>query len=264
MENEDFVSDIFLELASETRCQILSMLAEKPFRSTEISKKIGTSIQETHRNTARMTDAGLIVKDSSGFFNLTNYGRVITKQIPYFEFFRLNKKFFEDHTVGKIPDKFIQRIGSLKNCQIISSVTVVLERLKKLEFSAEKELKIMVNQAWEDEGKALIACNEKGVKVRAILGKNTIFSKELIDSADENKKNLDEKLIEQRMIESVPISIYISHNDVGVIFPNLKGEVDMNTLLLSEDPDFRGWCEDVFEYYWSQGGRFKYEKTRII
>jgi len=262
MENEDFVSDIFLELASETRCQILSMLAEKPYRSTEISKKIGTSIQETHRNTARMTDAGLIVKDSSGFFNLTNYGRVITKQIPYFEFFRLNKKFFEDHTVGKIPDNFIQRIGSLKNCKIISSVTVVLERLKKIESSAQKELKLMVNQAWEEEGKALIACNEKGVRARVIVGKDTIFPKELINSVDEKK--LDEKLIEHRMIESVPISLYISHNEAGVIFPNLKGEVDMNTLLQSEDSEFRSWCEDVFEYYWSQGGRVNYEKTRII
>lgn len=263
-EDESSVSDIFLELASETRCEILSLLAEKHHRSTEISKKIDASIQETHRNTARMTDAGLIVKDSDGFFNLTNYGRVVTKQIPYFEFFRLNKKFFEDHTVGKIPEKFIQRIGSLKNCQKISSVTVVLEHLKKIESSAQKELKLMVNQAWEEEGKALIACNKKGVKVRVILGKDTIFPKEIIESAKKTNKNLDGKLSEQRMIESVPISLYISHNMAGIIFPNLKGEVDMNTLLQSEDPEFRNWCEDVFEYYWSQSGRFNLEKTRIL
>jgi predicted transcriptional regulator len=141
-------------------------------------------------------------------------------------------------------------------------VTVVLEKLKKLEFSAEKELKIMVNQAWKEEGKALIACNEKGVKVRTILGKNTIVPKEIIDSGKNMKP--DEKLIEERLIESVPISIYISHKEAGIIFPNLKEEVDMNTLHQSEDPDFRNWCEDVFEYYWSQGGRLNFKKTKII
>jgi len=86
----------------------------------------------------------------------------------------------------------------------------------------------------------------------------------LIDSGRESVKKVDEKLIEHRMIESVPISIYISHTETGIIFPNLKGEVDMNTLLQSEDPEFRNWCEDVFEYYWSQGGRVNYEKTKII
>ncbi|MGI9565395.1 MAG: winged helix-turn-helix domain-containing protein, partial [Nitrosopumilus sp.] len=152
-ENEIPVSDIFIELASDTRCQMLLMLAEKPHRSTEISKKINMSIQETHRNTSRMTEAGLLIKDSDGFFNLTNYGKVIINQISYFEFFRENKTFFEEHTVGKIPKKFIQRIGSLKNCEMISNVTIVLERLKKIESSTQKELRIMVNQAWDEEGK---------------------------------------------------------------------------------------------------------------
>ena len=132
------ISDIFLELASETRCQILSILSTKPHRSTDISKKINTSIQETHRNTARMIEAGLLVKDSDGLFNLTEYGKIITNQISYFEFLRNNKTFFEEHIVGKIPQKFIQRIGSLKNCQIVSSVTKVLERLKKIRISFRK------------------------------------------------------------------------------------------------------------------------------
>ncbi|WP_316505738.1 hypothetical protein [Nitrosopumilus sp.] len=263
-EDETPVSDIFLELASETRCEILEILSEKRHRSTEISKKIGASIQETHRNTARMTETGLLVKDSDGFFNLTDYGRIITSQISYFEFFRQNRKFFEEHTVGKIPQKFIQRIGSLKNCQIISNVTIVLERLKKLESSAQKELKIMVNQAWNEEGKAIVACVKNGVKVRGILGKDTIFPKELIESAEKNISKLDPNMIEQRIIESVPISVYISHKEAGVIFPNLKGEVDMNVLIVSEDPEFRLWCEDIFEEYWSQGGRFRYDKTHII
>ena len=264
MNNENSVADIFIELASETRCQILSILAEKPHRSTEISKKIDMSVQETHRNTTRMTDAGLLVKDSDGFFNLTNYGRVVTNQISYFEFFRKNKTFFDEHMVGKIPQKFIQRIGSLKNCQIISNVTIVLERLKKLESSTQKELKIMVNQAWDEEGKIVTACVQNGVKVRGIMGKDTIFPKELIEFAEKSISELDPNMVEHRIIESVPISVYISDKEAGIFFPNLKGKVDMNALLVSEDIEFRLWCEDIFEEYWLQGGRYSLDKTNII
>ena len=264
MDKEISVADIFIELASETRCQILSILAEKPHRSTEISKKIGMSVQETHRNTARMTDAGLLVKDSDGFFNLTNYGRVVTNQISYFEFFRENKAFFEEHTVGNIPQKFIQRIGSLKNCEIISNVTLVLEKLKKLESLSEKELKIMINQAWAEEGTAITACAKRDVKVKVILGKDTIFPKELIESTSEEAKKMEGDMIEHRMIESVPISVYISHKEVGIMFPNLKGQVDMNTLLLSDDLEFRDWCGDIFDEYWSQGNACNINKIKTI
>jgi len=103
--SEDDVSEIFLELANETRCDILLLLMNNPHRPTEISKKLDITIQETHRNTSRMTEADLISKDSNGFFNLTDYGKIISEQISYFIFFNLNKKFFKNHTVGKIPSK---------------------------------------------------------------------------------------------------------------------------------------------------------------
>ncbi len=71
-------------------------------------------------------------------------------------------------------------------------------------------------------------------------------------------------MAEHRIIDSVPISVYISDKEAGIFFPNLKGEVDMNTLLVSEDSEFRLWCEDIFEEYWLQGSRYSIDKTNII
>jgi len=161
-------------------------------------------------------------------------------------------------------EKSLQRIGSLKNSDIILNVTIVLERLKKMESDTQNELKIMVNQAWAEEGNAIINCVKRGVHVKAIHGKNTIFPKEVIDPITKKIIKMDEKKIELKLIDIVPISIYITDKTSGVIFPNLNHEVDMNTILLSDDLEFRSWCEDVFDYYWAIGNRFNYEKTTII
>ena len=122
----------------------------------------------------------------------------------------------------------------------------------------------MVNQAWAEEGIAILDCAKKDVKVRVILGKDTVFPKELIESTSRDEIKEVGDLIEHRIIESVPISIYISDKETGVMFPNLKGEVDMNTILLSSDSEFRDWCEDIFKEYWSQGQIFNVDKIKTV
>ena len=63
------------------------------------------------------------------------------------------EKFFEEHTLGDIPEKFLQRIGALQSCELVISVAAVMERLKRLESDAKKQLRIMVSQAWAEEGR---------------------------------------------------------------------------------------------------------------
>ena len=80
-----------------------------------------------------------------------------TKHIPYFLVIKKHQELFEDHTLKYIPNKFVQRIGALQNCEVVENVTPVLERLKKLEYSAKQYLRIMVSQAWPEEGKYLLS-----------------------------------------------------------------------------------------------------------
>ncbi len=58
-----------MELAGESRYAILRMLEEQKQRSAQLAKELNLTIQETHRNTVRLADAGLIKKDSDGFFH---------------------------------------------------------------------------------------------------------------------------------------------------------------------------------------------------
>ena len=62
---------------------------------------------------------------------LTELGRLVVKQIPYFVALNKHRRFFEDHTLTTIPQKFVQRIGVLLSCEIIENVTPVLEKEQK-------------------------------------------------------------------------------------------------------------------------------------
>jgi len=60
-----------MELAGESRYAILLMLQQKKWRSAQLAKELDLTIQETHRNTVRLTDSGLI-KKRLGWIFFTN------------------------------------------------------------------------------------------------------------------------------------------------------------------------------------------------
>jgi predicted transcriptional regulator len=138
-------------------------------------------------------------------------------QIPYFDFLKSNKKYFEEHSLKKsnIPSKFLLRIGELQNCEVVESVTLVLQRLKKLEASANKTLKVLVSQAWPEEGLIFVEKARQGVKIMTIAGHNMIIPKSIVtDIGPTFDKLISEGMFEARMLEDARIALYISLNKV--------------------------------------------------
>src|SRR5436309_9619130 len=127
-------SELFMELASQSRFSILMRLRDKPSKLSTLARIHGTSVQDIFRNLNRLVKEGLVKKGSDGLFFLTEYGGMVLDQVPYFMFSKGHKKFFEEHSLEKstIPSKFLLRVGELEKCDIVESVTLVLQRLKKL------------------------------------------------------------------------------------------------------------------------------------
>ena len=86
----------------------------------------------------------------------------------------------------------------------------VFERLKKLECSTKQYLRIIVSQAWPEEKKILAERAMNDVEVCTIIGRNTVFPKEVIESVipplDELQKS---GKIKRKMLDTVNIAIYI-------------------------------------------------------
>jgi predicted transcriptional regulator len=263
------ISEIFTELASETRCAILTSLDKRPARVSSLARELEITVQDVFRNINRLSEAGFVRRGTdtsgSGAFQLTELGRLVVKQIPYFVVLNKYHKLFEDHTFTDIPKKFVQRIGVLQNCEVIENVTPVLEKLKKLESGAREYLKIMVSQAWPEEGRILTDRAMNNVDVWTIIGGNTVFPREVIENVRPNIIDMQRSgKIKGKMLEKVNIALYISDSQSAIMLPNMKGEVDMSVLLFSADSTFNEWCLDIFNHMWEQAGPEMIDKTRII
>jgi predicted transcriptional regulator len=271
LEDASIVSEIFTELASETRCSILISLDKRSAKLSSVARELDITAQDAFRNINRLLDAGLVRRGGGGgegdggSFQLTELGRLAIKQIPYFLVIKKHQELFEDHTLKYIPDKFAQRIGALENCEVVENVTPVLERLKKLEYSAKQYLRIMVSQAWPEEGKIFAERAMNDVDVWTIIGRNTVFPKEVIESVIPALDGLQKSgKIKGKMLDIVSIALYISDSQSAVMLPNMKGEVDMSMLLVATDPSFNEWCLDLFNYFWECAGPPSLDKAKIV
>jgi predicted transcriptional regulator len=61
---------------------------------------------------------------------------------------------------------------------------------------------------------------------------------------------LNKGSIERRMVDSVQVSVILNEKQAAILFPNQKGETDMNMIFYSSDHVFLEWCLDYFRYRW--------------
>lgn len=257
-------AELFLELASETRCAILASLASRPAKLSTLARALDVTVQEVHRNVNRMAEAGLVRK-GDGIFSLTEFGKVVVGQAPALVFMKSNARFFGEHTMAGMPDKFVHRIGVLQACELVSSMMPVMERLKKLEAGAEKSLRIMVSQAWVEEGKILTGKAAGGAEVLTIAGGNTVFPREVMELIMPSLDKLrGAEMIKSRMVDHVSIALYISDAQAAAMFPTAKGEPDMGSMFLGSDPAFIEWCNDLFDYTWAQARPLDMRKVKVV
>ena len=154
---------------------------------------------------------------------------------------------------------------ALNNCKTVSSTTAVFQSLKKMQSSATKSLKIIVSQAWPEEGEILIYRANEGVKIFALIGQNTIFPKNVVENIMPKINTLVSKGIMERMIGEVRVAAFIVDDLEGAItFPNTEDEVDMSTLFIVEDSNFCEWCSDYFDYVWRDSKPFDVKKVKVV
>jgi predicted transcriptional regulator len=261
-------SSLFMELASEARLSILLSLKRRPAKLSTLAREHDTTVQEVYRNLNRLMQEGLVEKGVDGLFHLTEFGLMVMDQLPYFIFLKNHRRFLEEHALLKsgLPNKFLRRIGDLEECKTVNSVTAVLQKLKKLESSADQSIKAMIAQALPEETSLVVERIQRGVDVSVITGQNTIVPKDFIkDFSPTLEKLFSEKVLKHRMVDRIPVSVHIPDNrQAAVMFPNKHGEIDMSTLFVSDDPKFCEWCSDLFEYYWQQSRPFSLKKTKVV
>ncbi len=260
---ENTASD-FLELASEQRLKILFKLLVKKSKMSETAKELGTTKQEAHRNFERLVDAGLIIKDKDGYYDLTVYGKTICSQVPSFVFLSQNRRYFENHDFGDIPMKFIQRIGGLTGSQHIKGFVRVIEQWKSIYKNAEKYIYEIFYEVPLDLLEPVVQQVRKGVSFHYIFAKDAIVPKgrkELLEKLG-FKKLIEKGYIERKMKDTVKVVIVLNEKEASVMFPTLDGDPDLREMFYSKDPLFHEWCLDYFRYSWYGSDIFQESKLK--
>lgn len=252
----------FLELASEQRLKIIFNLLEKKSKISNMAKDLHATVQEVHRNFERLSDAGLIVKDKDGYYDLTTYGKTMCTQVPSLLFLSKNRKYFETHDFGDIPMKFIQRIGALAGGQQIKGFVKVLEQWKSVYKNADEYIYEIFTEVPLDLIEPLLARVKHNVTLNYIFSDSVIVPKgrkEMLSKLG-MKDLIDKGLVERKMKENVKVVVVLNEKEACVLFPTLDGDADMREMFYSKETLFHEWCLDYFRYCWYNSGPFQESK----
>ena len=260
------IAENFLELSSEQRLKIIFSLLQKASNISSMAKELEATSPEVHRNFTRMLKAGLVEKDSDGNFHLSTFGKTVCAQIPSIVFVSENRKFFENHSFGNIPEKFIHRIGELSDGKQIKGFVKVLEKWKQIHDNAEKYIYNILSEVPYSKDIIDVVENKlkNKTKICSVFAQNAIISDErkTIFKIKEFDKYIKDGLLERRMIKNISVVTLLNEKEACIIFPKLNGEPDMSELFYSSDQQFHEWCLDYFDYCWKNSSSFQEDKLQ--
>jgi predicted transcriptional regulator len=261
-EPEKGAGSLFFELAGNLRLSMLSKFRERPYRLSHLATELNATMQETHRNITRLIEAGMVLKDSDGQHMLTPYGKIIVQIIPSLTFLFEQREYFIEHDTSDLPVEFVQRIGSLGKCEVVHGVLAIVQRWKNLYLESGSYIKEIMGQVPVDLIEVLSSRVDSGVKFYYIFGKDSVIPKgrsEILDKVGW-KEFISRGLVARRMLERVKFMVILNEKEACVLFPNLKGEPDLNTMFYSQDREFHSWCDDLFELQWKLASTFDESK----
>jgi predicted transcriptional regulator len=258
------VGSLFFELAGDLRLSMLTRLSHKSYRLSQLSSELDATMQEAHRNMTRLIDSALVAKDKEGELVLTAYGRMVVTMIPSYDFLYRNREFFLDHSLGDLPPKFIQRMGALQKCEMVHGVMAILQRWKNLYSESEKYIREIMAQVPLDLIETVAGRVEHGVKFSYIFASNAVVPKgrtQLLQKVGW-RNFISKGLVERRMLPDVRVMTIFNERQGCVLFPNMKGEPDLNVMFYGEDGELLEWCADLFNYQWEKAGPFDEGKLK--
>jgi predicted transcriptional regulator len=237
------LSGLLFELASEDRLQILLDILEKPQRLTQLSTRLGLTVQETSRHLARLSEAKLIVKDAEGMYNLVPYGKYVILQLSGLEFLSQHREYFATHNLSSLPSEFMARIGELKECSFTDDVMVAFSKAENLIAQAQEYIWIIGNQVLMSTLPYLEAAIKRGAQFRLIL------PEDLVPPPGFKPLPTIPNRIERRTLPKVDVIMALSEKEARIGFLATDGKLDPSAFE-SQDPHAHRYCKDLYLHYW--------------
>ena len=261
------IASVFLELSSEQRLKIILRLEQGKTKMSVLAKELDATVPEIHRNFTRLSKVGLIEKDIDGNYGLTIFGKTVFAQINSLMFVPNHKNYFKNHTFSSLPDKFIQRIGSLNESKLVNGYIKVMEQWNDIYKNSDGYLYNVLVEVPYDVNliKVLTDKLKNNVKIKSIFSESANVSNERKSVINQSlfKKFIMDESIKRKMNKKISIVIILNQKQAGICFPTTDDEIDMGKMLYGDSALFHEWCFDYFEYLWQNSTTFQENKLGI-
>ena len=241
------LQDLLFSLASDDRLALLDELSARRQRLTALSKVIGATVQECSRHVERLGAAGLVSRDSEGFYATTSLGRAVLKMLPAMRFLLSHRDYSLSHDPGFLPDQFVERLGELSAGRYVAHVSETLELIKKILSEAKEFVYLVADQPPIVSKVAGSSFTSKEIPVRLIGEK---VDKRVASDLKAVMPNSQVVLM-----KDVRVALAMNESQAGICLPDLKGRPDFSSGFEGRDPAFLIWCRDLFEHYWAESHR---------
>ena len=254
--------DLMFEVSNEDRVSILRELRKERSTYSDLSRKLDITTQEVSRHLSRLTENGLTTRRTDGLLELTPYGELVLRQLNAIEFTSKHREYFVSHVLSGLPDKFVSRMGELRECTLNLDVMVSIHRVQKILQEAEEYVWNLNLPYIASAFPYIKNIYERGIEGRFLHGEELQLPDEMsgererVFSDDEVRSLKAAGLYKERRVEAGLI-IYMSEKELALLcFPEADGRFDYMGFTTT-DLDALEWCRDVFLYYWEQGTEVK-------
>jgi predicted transcriptional regulator len=248
---------LLFELSNEDRLNILRGLKNNPMKLSRVSERFNFTVPETARNTTRLSEANLIVKDVDGYFHLTPFGEVALQLLPGFEFLSKHKKYFKTHTLSTFPLEYSMSIGALIDSKFVNEVTTTFYNFENMVREAKEFIWVLVDQILASALPIIADAVTRGVEFRKIMPRQADIDPNILAMTSNPvfERAARAKKLESRYLDRVDVAILLSENEVAAIaFQNLEGKFDYLSFRSKEESTLN-WSKSLFSYYWDKAKR---------
>jgi predicted transcriptional regulator len=239
MMDEENLSKLFFELASDSRLRILSALAVKPLKMQDVARRLDVTATEAFRQLERLSAALLVARQPEGTYALTAYAKLVLQLSSPLDFALKHREYFATHDVSSLPSQFINRLGELSAATFTADTVESLNRGQRL-FIEMKQFGWGIAEGVVPElmGPIMDQQLQKGIKMKFIIPKSKLPPNPVMIPN-----------FEVHGLPEIPFVLAVSEKEAMVCLRTNQGKVDYAGFYGS-DMTFLSWCRDLFIYFW--------------
>ena len=239
-------NELLFELSHSVRYEIMKALAAEPLKLTKLGELVGANNPEVSRHLDRLREAKMVNKNPDGGYGLTPTGRLVMAMLPGFTFVADNIDWLGQQDLSGLPSTFITRLGNLTSYRMVKGFVDVSGAIIGIYESMEEHYRICTHVIRPETAPMFRDKIADGFDIRFIIDESLQLSAEVLEQISSYGEHW-------RVVPKIPALFAFSERSAFVEFPTSMGGYDFSSGLYSDEPAFRQWCEELFEYLWSQG-----------